>query len=86
MTIITVEMYSVQNVLKDTIKVRNSCVFGQSASFACDVKGVREKKLRLCNVLLSPSTPSQPGHSSKHSAPCEVTFRYVTRSFSLGFQ
>jgi len=38
----TVELYSVQNVLTDTIQVRNSAMSGKSASIACDVKGVRE--------------------------------------------
>ena len=41
-TIITVEVYSAQNVLKDTIQVRNSGMSGKSASIACHVKGVRE--------------------------------------------
>jgi len=40
--IITVEVYSAQNVLKDTIQVRNSGMSGKRASIACDVMGVRE--------------------------------------------
>jgi len=40
--IITVEVYSAQNVLKDTIQVRNSGMSGKSASIVCDVMGVRE--------------------------------------------
>jgi len=40
--IITVEVYSAQNVLKDMIQVRNSGMSEKSASIACDVTGVRE--------------------------------------------
>ena len=40
--IITVEVHSAQNVLKDKIQVRNSGMSGESASIACAVMGVRE--------------------------------------------
>jgi hypothetical protein len=40
--ITTVQVYSAENVLKDTIQVRNSGMSGKSASIACDVMGVRE--------------------------------------------
>jgi len=42
LTIITVEVYSAQNVLKGMIQIRNSGMSGKSASIACDVIGVRE--------------------------------------------
>jgi len=40
--IITVQVYSAQNVLNSTIQVRNSGMSGKSASIACDVIEVRE--------------------------------------------
>ena len=39
---ITVEVNSAENVLKDTIQVRNSGMSGKSASIVCDVMGARE--------------------------------------------
>jgi hypothetical protein len=42
LTIITVDVYSAQNVLKDTIQVRNSGMSGKSANIARHVMGVRE--------------------------------------------
>ena len=40
--IITLEVYSAQNVLKDKIQVRNSGMSGKSANIAFDVMGVHE--------------------------------------------